>query len=102
MRRPMMVGDQELRDAQCRVGMIISNCAMLEAAIAYLEWQLVAFAWDKANPAASEADRQNTLRTRRSDWDKYATLDQRLAAASRAMDAPAISERANREPRINV
>lgn len=95
-----MAGEQELRDAQCRIGMIISNCAMLESAIAYLEWQLVAFAWDKANPSASDADRQNTLRARREAWDKYATLDQRLGAASRAMDAPAISERANRDAGI--
>ena len=100
MRRPMFVGEQELRDAQCRVGMIISNCAMLEAAVAYLEWQLVAFTWDKENPTASPADRQAAIIARRNDWNKYTPLDSRLGSASNAMNASAITERANRVPRV--
>lgn len=100
MRPSRMVGEIELREAHCRVGMIISNCAMLEAAIAYLEWQLFAFSWDKSYPTASPLERQSALAAKRDEWNRYSSLEQRLAAASKAFDVSAVSVRANREPRV--
>lgn len=70
MRKPPFVGDAELNDAHYRVGMIVSACARLEQAIAYLEWQLTAFSYDADHDAVSPAERQGALRAERQTWDK--------------------------------
>lgn len=93
MPRPPHVGDAELNDAFRRLGHIICSCARLEEAISYLEWQLTAFTWDKANPSASPVDRQNALRTERDNWDKYADLELRLKRVTKAFEAEPVTSR---------
>jgi hypothetical protein len=100
MRRPIFVGEKELNEAHRRVGMIVGACARLEHAIAYLEWQLTAFAWDVENPAVPTADRQTALRAKRGSWDRYAPLDQRLKLVTKAFEAKPVSVRISKDPRL--
>ena len=97
MNRFIFTGQKELFEATQRVGMVIGACARLEQAVAYLEWQLFAFSWDKENPQASEYDRQTALRSEREARNRYAPLNQRLKATSKAFSTPIISERISRE-----
>ncbi|OCK55434.1 hypothetical protein [Bradyrhizobium sp. LMTR 3] len=87
MARIRMLGDEELLSAHQRVGMIINAGSRLEEAVAYLQWQLTAFSWDKDNPQATASDRQLALRTERANWDKYAHLNDRLRLTTKAFDA---------------
>ena len=100
MRRPIFPGHKELIEAQGRVGMIVGASAQLEEAIVYLQWQLVAFSFDAENPSRSEAERQTALRSKRTQWDKFAPLSARLKSATAAFGDPAITSRVNSHPRL--
>lgn len=100
MRRPSFTGDEELFDALCRVGMIVCACARLEGAIAYFEWQLVAFTWEKQNPQASAAGRQKALRAERASWDRYVQLTHRLSSATKAFEAQPVSSRISKDKEL--
>lgn len=102
MNRFVFVGQKELYEAAQRVGMVIGACARLEQTVAYLEWQLLAFSWDKENPEASEYERQIALRVEREARNKYAPLNQRLKATSKAFATPQISERISKEKRLEL
>jgi hypothetical protein len=71
----------------------VSNCAFLEQAISYLEWQLLAFAWNAQHPSAAQAERQTATRAR--EWDKFANLEARLRRVTRAFEDPEVSSRIN-------
>ncbi|MGA8611853.1 MAG: hypothetical protein WB760_09085 [Xanthobacteraceae bacterium] len=101
MRRPIFVGDKELNEAHRRVGAIVSACAELEHAVAYLQWQLTAFSFDSINPMISQSDRQKALRTQREAWNKYARLDTRLNLATKAFDAEPVMSRAEGDQPLN-
>jgi hypothetical protein len=98
MRGAIFVGQNELSEAQNRVGMIVGACAQLEHAVTYLQWQLTAFLWDADNPMASQAEGQAALRAKRHTWgDKFAPLTARLTSATAAFEA---SLRVNSTPRL--
>jgi hypothetical protein len=79
------------------VGHVVSNCALLEHAISYLEWQLTAFAWDAEHPADSQVERQIALRAERESWDKFATLETRLTRVTKAFENDFVSVRITQE-----
>lgn len=93
MARMVIEGQDKLFEAMQRVGMVMGACARLEHSVAYLEWQLIAYSWDKDNPKASENERQIALRGERECRNKFAPLKQRLKATSKAFEAFHVAER---------
>jgi len=96
----IFVGQQELAEAHRRAGQIIDACAHLEEAVSYLEWQLTAYAWDKNNSQATQADRQTALRVARDTWDKYMQLEARLTRVTKAFDNADVSCRIQQHARL--
>lgn len=100
MAQTILVGRDEIAAAHRRGGQIIDACARLEEALSYLEWQLTAYAWDKENSQATEADRQTALREVRARWDRYLQLDGRLTRVTHAFENGHVSSRIGRHARL--
>jgi hypothetical protein len=88
-----MAGMMELHEATHVVGRVAVASALLEQAIAYLEWQLRSFS---EYAAAS----QRAIRHERHQWSHHAQLDARLKRVKKAFEEVTLDTRIQADPQL--
>ena len=91
----MFAGSREMMESHRRIGLMLSTCSMLEGELAYLNWQLFAFDWDKKNSQATEINRQNALRDERGkdEWSWDTPLKKRANKTGLAFGQKSVKDR---------